>query len=57
MQEKLENKYEEKLTNQQVASYLMYPKVFEDFMDHRKAYSDTLILSTELFFYGPLSDK
>ena len=35
----------------------MYPKVFEDFMDHRKAYSDTSILSTELFFYGPLSDK
>ena len=57
VQEKLENKFEEKLSNQQVASYLMYPKVFEDFMDHRKTYSDTSILSTELFFYGPLSDK
>ena len=51
VQEKLENKYEEKLSLQQVASYLMYPKVFEDFMDHRKTYSDTSILSTELFFY------
>ena len=35
----------------------MYPKVFEDFMDHRQTYSDTSILSTELFFYGPLPDK
>jgi pyruvate carboxylase len=57
VQERLEKKYEEKFSNQQVASYLMYPKVFEDFMDHRKTYSDTSILSTELFFYGPLSDK
>jgi pyruvate carboxylase len=55
--EKLETKYEEKISNQQLASYLMYPKVFEDFMDHRQAYSDTSILSTELFFYGPLPDK
>jgi pyruvate carboxylase len=57
VQEKLEKKYGEKSSNQQVASYLMYPKVFEEFMDHRKTYSDTSILSTELFFYGPLSDK
>ncbi|MDA0968129.1 MAG: pyruvate carboxylase, partial [Proteobacteria bacterium] len=55
--EKLETKYEEKISNQQLASYLMYPKVFEDYMDHRQAYSDTSILSTELFFYGPLPDK
>ena len=34
--EKLEKKYEEKFSNQQVASYLMYPKVFEDFMEHQK---------------------
>jgi len=53
----LEKKYEEKISDQQLASYLMYPKVFEDFMDHRQTYSDTSILSTELFFYGPLLDK
>ena len=35
----------------------MYPKVFEDFTEHRKVFSDTSILSTELFFYGPLPDK
>jgi pyruvate carboxylase len=55
--ENLETKYEDKISDQQLASYLMYPKVFEDFMDHRQTYSDTSILSTELFFYGPLPDK
>ncbi len=53
----LEKKYEEKISNKQLASYLMYPKVFDDFMDHRQTFGDTSILSTELFFYGPLQDK
>ena len=35
----------------------MYPKVFEEFMIHRQTFSDTSILSTELFFYGPVQDK
>ncbi len=55
--EMLEKKYEEKISNQQLASYLMYPKVFEDFMNHRQDFSDTSILSTELFFYGPIPDR
>ena len=54
---KLEKKYEEKISDQQLASYLMYPKVFEDIMNHRQTFSDTSILSTELFFYGPLLNK
>ena len=54
---KLEKKYKEKISNQQLASYLMYPKVFEDFLAHRQTYSDTSILTTELFFYGPVTDK
>ena len=41
--EKLEKKYEEKISNQHLASYLMYPKVFEDFIGHRQIYSDTSI--------------
>ena len=53
----LEKKYEEKISNQQLASHLMYPKVFEEFMTHRQTFSDTSILSTELFFYGPVQDK
>ena len=54
---KLEKKYEEKISDQQLASHLMYPKVFQDFMNHRQDFSDTSILSTELFFYGPTTDK
>ena len=54
---KLEKKYEEKISDQHLASYLMYPKVFEDFMNHRQNFSDTSILPTELFFYGPIPDK
>ena len=53
----LEKKYAEKISNQQLASHLMYPKVFEEFMTHRQTFSDTSILSTELFFYGPVQDK
>jgi pyruvate carboxylase len=54
---KLEKKYEESISNQQLASHLMYPKVFEEFMEHYKNFSDTSILPTQLFFYGPIPDK
>jgi len=30
----------------------MYPKVFADFVEHEKKYSDTSILPTRTFFYG-----
>ena len=53
----MEEKYKENINNQQLLSYLMYPKVFEDFNFHKKNYSDTSILSTQLFFYGPETDK
>ena len=53
----LENKYDEKIDNTKIASHLMYPKVFDDYMMHRKKFSDTSILPTSLFFYGPKPDK
>jgi pyruvate carboxylase len=34
-------------------SYLMYPRVFPDLAAHERAYSDTSILPTSMFFYGP----
>jgi pyruvate carboxylase len=33
-------------------SYLLYPRVFEDFARHQETYSDTSVLPTNLFFYG-----
>ena len=35
-----------------VISYLLYPKVYRDFADHQKKYSDTSALPTPVFFYG-----
>ncbi len=38
--------------DRQLASYLMYPKVFTDFAQHRKAYGDVGVLPTPVFFHG-----
>jgi len=36
----------------EVLSYLLYPKVVQEFIKHQETYSDTSILPTPLFFYG-----
>lgn len=33
-------------------SYLLYPRVFDDFVRHQREYSDTSVLPTPVFFYG-----
>ena len=35
-----------------LASYLMYPKVFRDYAEHRRHYGDVSVLPTQAFFYG-----
>jgi pyruvate carboxylase len=35
-----------------LASYLMYPKVFADFATHHRHYGDVSMLPTPVFFYG-----
>jgi pyruvate carboxylase len=40
------------LDEQQLASYLMYPKVMRDFCAHNSQYGDTSMLPTPVFFYG-----
>ena len=55
--EEVEKDIDMKIDDKYLASYLMYPKVFKDYIDHFKEFSDTSILSTELFFYGPQQDK
>jgi pyruvate carboxylase len=39
-----------------LASYLMYPKVFVDYAEHVRKYGDVSVLPTPVFFYG-LSEK
>ena len=34
-------------------SYLIYPRVFPDFAKHRRAFGDTSVLPTSMFFFGP----
>jgi len=43
------------VTDTDLASYLMYPKVFTDFAHHRKQFGDVARIPTPAFFYG-LSD-
>jgi pyruvate carboxylase len=40
------------LSDTDLASYLMYPKVFKDFAEHQKTYGDVSVLPTPVFFYG-----
>ena len=39
-------------TRRDVISYLLYPKVYREFADHRERYSDTSALPTPVFLYG-----
>ena len=41
-----------KVNDADLASYLMYPKVFTDYAAHRSHYGDVSILPTPVFFYG-----
>ena len=39
-------------TTKEVLSYLLYPKVYKDFVQHQQEFSDTSVLPTHVFFYG-----
>jgi pyruvate carboxylase len=40
------------LNDTDLASYLMYPKVFADHAEHMRQYGDVSVLPTPVFFYG-----
>ncbi len=42
----------EEISDTDLASFLMYPKVFADYVEHRKLYSDVSNIPTPTFFYG-----
>ncbi len=48
----LERKIQRPANAQEVLSYLLYPRVFTDFADHERKYSNTSVIPTEVFFYG-----
>jgi len=41
-----------KIDDNDLASYLMYPKVYKDYAAHRSHYGDVSLLPTPAFFYG-----
>jgi pyruvate carboxylase len=40
------------VSDRELLSYLLYPRVFPDFAAHQARYSDTSVLPTHVFFYG-----
>ncbi|MCC7085451.1 MAG: pyruvate carboxylase [Pirellulales bacterium] len=49
----LEKQFGHKPSEQQVVSHLLYPRVYQDFATHQAQFSDTSILPTPYFLYGP----
>lgn len=43
---------DQKISDQELASYLMYPKVFTEFARAREIYGPTSVLPTPIYFYG-----
>ena len=52
-----ERKVRRTITDNELASYLMYPEVFLDFAAHLRTYSDVGVLPTPVFFFGPARDE
>ncbi|MBO9506407.1 pyruvate carboxylase [Thalassospira sp. A3_1] len=48
----IEKKTHRSISDAEVASYVMYPKVFLDYAEHRSHNADVSILPTPIFFYG-----
>jgi pyruvate carboxylase len=40
------------VSSTELASWLMYPEVFQDFAEHQRRYGDVSVLPTHAFFYG-----
>ena len=45
------------ISDHELASYLMYPKVFVAYAEHRRAHGDVSVLPSPAFFYGPEADE
>ena len=49
---KLDEGHEHPVTDFDLASYLMYPKVFTEFRRHQEEYGNVSVLPTHVYFYG-----
>ena len=49
----LEKKTGKKPSQRDVVTYLIYPRVYSDFLAQQESYGDLSVLPTPVFFYGP----
>ncbi len=57
MREEGEQQIERPLSDAELASYLMYPQVFTDYVRSRRQYGDMTVVPTSVFFYGMKSGQ
>ncbi|MBL8796628.1 MAG: pyruvate carboxylase [Planctomycetia bacterium] len=50
--QEVERKVRHTIGERDLMSYLLYPRVFLDFAEHQRTYSDVSVLPTPVFFYG-----
>lgn len=50
--EQAEHRIERHISDEELASYLMYPEVFVEYADARRRFGDLTVLPTTVFFYG-----
>ncbi len=55
--EEVEHKVGRHVSENEVSSYLMYPKVFVDYAKHRSHFGDVSILPTPVYFHGMEPDQ
>src|SRR5262249_2082254 len=48
----LQERLKREVSEQEVVTHLLYPRVFPEFAAHQQTYSDTSVLPTPAFFYG-----
>ncbi|HZZ80960.1 MAG TPA: pyruvate carboxylase subunit B, partial [Gemmataceae bacterium] len=48
----LEAQWKRPMSDRDVVTHLLYPRVHDDFLKHQAAYSDISVLPTPVFFYG-----
>lgn len=52
IKEHLDDKYNMDANIRNILSYALYPKVYEDYIDHLQEYNDISKLESDVFFYG-----
>jgi pyruvate carboxylase len=52
MRDELQKRFKRAVGDQELVSYLLYPRVVPEFVEHERKYSDTSVLPTPVFFHG-----